>query len=113
MTQRPQGRGLLHGCACPPGAFNPAPAPAVGGLTRAAFAAANVTFDTGAGVVFTVNGTNGNLSSLRHNGVELASSGQAAGQFQSGWSSATVSSRTFDNGNSLLVSAANSSIGVT
>jgi rhamnogalacturonan endolyase len=86
---------------------------AVGSVTRVASAAANVTFDTGSGLVFTVNGTNGNLSSLRHNGVELAASGQAAGQFESGWSSATVSSTTFGGGNSVLVTAANSGIGVT
>ncbi|MBU2665309.1 rhamnogalacturonase B [Actinoplanes bogorensis] len=83
------------------------------GVARAQFAdaAANVTYDTGSGLVFTVNGTNGNISSLQHNGVELAASGQAAGQFQSGWSSAAVSSRTI--GTSVLVTVANSDLGVT
>ncbi|MEV6299086.1 rhamnogalacturonan lyase B N-terminal domain-containing protein [Actinoplanes sp. NPDC051861] len=76
-------------------------------------AAANVSFDTGTGLAFTVNGTNGNVTSLKHNGTELAASGQAAGQFQSGWSSATVTSQTFNSGNSILVSAANPGIGVT
>jgi rhamnogalacturonan endolyase len=85
----------------------------IAAVPQVASAAANVTFDTGSGLVFTVNGTNGNLTSLRHNGVELAAAGMAAGQFESGWSSAAVSSRTFDNGNSLLVTVANSSIGVT
>lgn len=76
-------------------------------------AAANVSFDTGTGLSFTVNGTNGNMTSLKHNGAELAASGYAAGQFQSGWSSATVTSKTFNNGTSILVSVANTSIGVT
>jgi rhamnogalacturonan endolyase len=88
-------------------------AAAIGALPQAASAAANITFDTGSGVVFTINGTNGDMSSLRHNGVELAASGMAAGQFESGWSAATVSSRTFDSGNSILITALNSSIGVT
>ncbi len=76
-------------------------------------AAANITFDTGTGVTFVVNSTNGNMTSLTHNGTELTASGQAAGQFESGWSSATVTSQTFNSGNSILVSATNSSIGVT
>jgi len=80
---------------------------------QVASAAANVTFDTGSGLTFTVNGTNGNLTSLRHNGIELAASGQPAGQFESGWSAAAVSSQTFDGGNSLLITATNSAIGVT
>jgi rhamnogalacturonan endolyase len=83
------------------------------GTTRIAAAAADVTFDTGSGLVFTVNGTNGNLTSLRHRGVELAAPGMAAGQFESGWSSAAVTTRTFDNGNSELITVANTSIGVT
>jgi rhamnogalacturonan endolyase len=78
-----------------------------------ASAAANVSFDTGTGLSFIVNGTNGNMTSLKHNGTELTASGYAAGQFESGWSSATVTSRTFNNGSSILVSAANTSIGVT
>ncbi len=82
------------------------------GRQEFADAAANVVYDTGAGLAFTVNGTNGNITSLKHNGTELAASGQAAGQFQSGWSSAAVSSKTFSNG-SVLVTAANSAIGVT
>ncbi|MEU4422715.1 rhamnogalacturonan lyase B N-terminal domain-containing protein [Actinoplanes sp. NPDC024001] len=76
-------------------------------------AAANVSFDTGTGLSFTINGANGNMTSLKHRGTELAASGQAAGQFQSGWSSATVTSKTFNNGSSILVSVANSAIGVT
>ncbi|MEU4621825.1 rhamnogalacturonan lyase B N-terminal domain-containing protein [Actinoplanes sp. NPDC023801] len=76
-------------------------------------AAANVSFDTGTGLTFKINGTNGNMTSLKHNGTELAASGQAAGQFQSGWSSATVTSKTFNSGSSILVSVANTSIGVT
>ncbi|HST83764.1 MAG TPA: rhamnogalacturonan lyase B N-terminal domain-containing protein [Kineosporiaceae bacterium] len=68
-------------------------------------AATNYTFDTGSGVVFTISGTNGNMTSLKHNGVELAASGKAAGQFESGWSSATVTAKTFDSGNSQLISA--------
>jgi rhamnogalacturonan endolyase len=77
-----------------------------------ASAAADVSFDTGSGLTFVVNSANGNLTSLKHNGTELAASGQAAGQFESGFSSAAVSSRTFSNG-SILVTVANSSIGVT
>lgn len=84
----------------------------VASVTEAS-AATTYTFDTGSGLVITVNGTNGNLTSLKHQGVELASSGMAAGQFESGWSSATVSAKTFDSGNSELITAANSSIGVT
>ncbi|WIM96963.1 rhamnogalacturonan lyase B N-terminal domain-containing protein [Actinoplanes oblitus] len=76
-------------------------------------AASSITFDTGAGVTFVVNTTNGNLTSLKHNGTELTASGQAAGQFESGWSSATVTGQTFNGGNSILVSATNASIGVT
>ncbi|WP_436524308.1 rhamnogalacturonan lyase B N-terminal domain-containing protein [Actinoplanes sp. HUAS TT8] len=78
-----------------------------------ASAAANITFDTGTGVTFVVNSTNGNMTSLTHNGTELTASGLAAGQFESGWSSATVTSQTFNSGSSILVSATNSSIGVT
>src|SRR5215470_10570822 len=62
----------------------------VTGAIPSASAATNFTFDTGSGLVFTVDGGNGNMTSLRHNGTELAASGQAAGQFESGWSSATV-----------------------
>ena len=36
-----------------------------------ASAASNISYDTGAGLIFTVNGTNGNLTSLKHNGTEL------------------------------------------
>jgi rhamnogalacturonan endolyase len=78
-----------------------------------AAAATSVTFDTGSGLVFTIDGNNGNMTSLKHRGVELAAPGQAAGQFESGWSSATVTSQTFDSGNSMLVTAANTGIGVT
>ncbi len=85
----------------------------VAGTATTAAAASNVTFDTGSGLVFTVSGTNGDLTSLKHNGVELAASGQAAGQFESGWTSADVSTRTFDSGNSELITVANTSIGVT
>ncbi|GAA2614965.1 rhamnogalacturonan lyase B N-terminal domain-containing protein [Paractinoplanes durhamensis] len=77
-----------------------------------ASAATNITYDTGSGVTFVVNATNGNITSLKHNGTELAQSGQAAGQFESGWSSAAVTSKTFSNG-ALLVTAANNDIGVT
>ncbi|BCY05346.1 rhamnogalacturonan lyase B N-terminal domain-containing protein [Actinoplanes sp. L3-i22] len=76
-------------------------------------AASSITFDTGTGVSFVVNTTNGNMTSLKHNGTELTASGQAAGQFESGWSSATVTGQTFNSGSSILVSATNSSIGVT
>ncbi|WP_433793212.1 rhamnogalacturonan lyase B N-terminal domain-containing protein [Actinoplanes sp. CA-252034] len=76
-------------------------------------AAANISFDTGTGLAFTINGTNGNMISLKHNGTELTASGYAAGQFESGWSSATVTGRSFNNGSSILVSVANTSIGVT
>ncbi|WP_306211876.1 rhamnogalacturonan lyase B N-terminal domain-containing protein [Actinoplanes sp. RD1] len=82
------------------------------GRQHLASAAANVSFDSGTGMSFIINGTNGNITSLKHNGVELAASGQAAGQFQSGWESATVTSKTFSNG-ALLTTVANSSIGVT
>ena len=78
-----------------------------------AVAATAYTFDTGSGLVFTIDGTNGNMTSLKHLGVELAASGQAAGQFESGWSAATVTSTSFDSGNSILITAANSGIGVT
>src|SRR5437899_12932547 len=60
-----------------------------------ASAATTYTFDTGSGLVFTIDGSNGNMTSLRHNGIELAASGQAAGQFESGWSSATVTAQSF------------------
>ncbi|MBO0871578.1 MAG: rhamnogalacturonase B, partial [Micromonosporaceae bacterium] len=78
-----------------------------------AAAATSFTFDTGSGLVFTIDGGTGDMTSLRHNGVELAASGQAAGQFESGWSSATVTAQTFDSGNSELIAAANPGIGVT
>jgi rhamnogalacturonan endolyase len=80
-------------------------------LAPVASAAANVTFDTGSGLVFTINGTNGNMTSLRHNGVELSSG--VAGQFESGWSAATVTATTFNSGTAELITAANTSIGVT
>ncbi|KUL33720.1 rhamnogalacturonan lyase B N-terminal domain-containing protein [Actinoplanes awajinensis] len=76
-------------------------------------AASSITFDTGTGLTFAVNTTNGNVTSLKHDGTELTASGQAAGQFESGWSSATVTSQSFNSGASILVSATNSSIGVT
>lgn len=81
------------------------------GSARSASAAATYSFDTGSGLTFSINGTTGNVTSLKHNGVELASG--AAGQFESGWSSATVTAKTFDSGNSELFSVANSGIGVT
>ena len=81
----------------------------VGGAS-AAHAADSYSFDTGSGLVVTINATNGNLTSLRHRGTELAASGQAAGQFESGWSSATVTQQKFDAGSSVLWSATNSGI---
>src|SRR5689334_12215447 len=63
-----------------------------------ASAAADITYDTGSGMTFVVNSANGDITSLKHNGTELAQPGQAAGQFESGWSSATVTSKTFSNG---------------
>lgn len=74
-------------------------------------AATSYTFDTGSGLSFTIDGSNGNMTSLKHNGVELASG--VAGQFESGWSSAAVSAKSFDNGNSELFTVANNGIGVT
>ncbi|MGF7235190.1 MAG: rhamnogalacturonan lyase B N-terminal domain-containing protein [Frankia sp.] len=81
------------------------------GTTQFALAATNYTFDTGSGLVFTINGSNGNMTSLKHNGVELASG--AAGQFESGWKSATVTAKTFEDGKSELLTATNSGSGVT
>lgn len=74
-------------------------------------AATGFTFDTGSGLSFTIDSTNGNMTSLKHNGVELASG--VAGQFESGWSSATVTAKHFDNGNSELITAVNGGAGVT
>ncbi|GAA1600146.1 rhamnogalacturonan lyase B N-terminal domain-containing protein [Actinoplanes couchii] len=76
-------------------------------------AAANISFDTGTGLAFTINGDNGNMTSLKHNGTEMTAPGFAAGQFESGFSSATVTSKTFNNGSSILVSVASASTGVT
>ncbi|MFI5936458.1 rhamnogalacturonan lyase B N-terminal domain-containing protein [Actinoplanes sp. NPDC051494] len=81
------------------------------GREQLASAAANVAFDSGTGMSFLVNGTTGTMTSLKHNGVELAASG-AAGQFESGFKAATVSSKTFGNG-SVLVTVAETTIGVT
>jgi rhamnogalacturonan endolyase len=81
------------------------------GSAQFAAAASSYTFDTGSGLAFTISATNGDLTSLKHNGAELASG--AAGQFESGWSSASVTAKSFDNGNSELYAAANPSIGVT
>lgn len=78
---------------------------------QSASAATSYTFDTGSGLSFTISAANGDVTSLKHNGVELASG--AAGQFESGWSSASVTATAFDNGDSELYSVANSSIGVT
>ena len=77
-----------------------------------ASAATDVSFDSGSGMTFVVSAKNGNLTSLKQNGTELAAAGQAAGQFESGFSSATVTSKTFSN-SALLVTVANSAIGVT
>jgi rhamnogalacturonan endolyase len=77
-----------------------------------ASAAANISYDTGAGLTFVISSANGNITSLKHRGTELTAPGQAAGQFESGWRSATVTSKTFGDG-ALLVTAANSGIGVT
>lgn len=56
-------------------------------------AAQPLTYDTGAGLVVTFDSTNGNISSLKHNGDELGAAGYAAGQVDSGWSTATVERR--------------------
>lgn len=82
------------------------------GRQQFASAAANVSFDSGSGLTFLINGTNGNMTSLKQNGTELTAPGQAAGQFESGFSAATVSSKTFSDG-ALLVTVAATSIGVT
>jgi rhamnogalacturonan endolyase len=82
----------------------------VGGPPAPARAATNYTFDTGSGLAFTINATTGTLTSLTHQGVELGSPGQPAGEFGSGWASATVTQTSFDNGNSVLFSASNSGI---
>lgn len=79
--------------------------------TQFASAATTYTFDSGSGLAFTIDGNNGNMTSLKHNGVELASG--AAGQFESGWKSATVTAKTFDGGKSELFTATNTRIGVT
>jgi rhamnogalacturonan endolyase len=84
----------------------------VGFFLPLADAASNISYDTGSGLTFVVNSANGNLTSLKHNGTELVAPGQAGGQFESGWSSATVTSKTFSDG-ALLVSVVNSGIGVT
>lgn len=85
----------------------------VGTMSTGQFASAatSFTFDTGSGLSFTIDATNGNMTSLKHNGVELSSG--VAGQFESGWSSATVTAQTFDSGNEELITAANTGIGVT
>lgn len=54
---------------------------------------ASWTYDTGAGLIVTLDPATGNVRSLKHNGVELAAPGQAAGQVDSGWDSATVTRR--------------------
>jgi rhamnogalacturonan endolyase len=82
------------------------------GRQQFASAAANVSFDSGSGMTFLINGTNGSMTSLKQNGTELTAPGQAAGQFESGFSAATVSSKTFSDG-ALLVTVAATSIGVT
>jgi len=82
-----------------------------GPLTGApsAQAASTFSYDTGSGLVVAIDTGTGNLTSLRHRGAELAAAGQAAGQFESGWTSATVTRKAF--GSSVLWSA--SSGGVT
>jgi len=79
--------------------------------TPLASAATSFTFDTGSGLSFTIDGSNGNMTSLKHNGVELSSG--VAGQFESGWSAATVTAQSFTNGTAELITAANPAIGVT
>jgi rhamnogalacturonan endolyase len=108
-SSRRGGRGLLAGGLAAVAAL--AGIGLFGGQPFAS-AAANVSFDTGSGLAFLVNGTNGNITSLKHNGTELAAAGQAAGQFESGFATATVSSKTFSNG-AILVTVANSDAGVT
>jgi len=44
-----------------------------------ASAAGNIGYDTGSGLTFVVNATNGNLTSLKHNGTELAAPGRPPG----------------------------------
>ncbi|MGX6600846.1 rhamnogalacturonan lyase B N-terminal domain-containing protein [Micromonosporaceae bacterium Da 78-11] len=77
-----------------------------------ASAASDVTFDSGSGMTFVISARNGNMTSLKHHGTEMAASGQAAGQFESGFSAATVTSRTFAD-KAMLVTVANPGIGVT
>ena len=76
------------------------------GVTAMAWAAtpATYSFATGSGLAFTISTTNGDLTSLRHRGVELAAPGHAAGQFESGWSSAKVTRTVFHQGAQVLFS---------
>jgi rhamnogalacturonan endolyase len=62
-------------------------------ITGHAATATSWTYDTGAGLVVTMNPTTGDLRSLRHRGVELATPGHPAAQIDSGWPSATVTRR--------------------
>lgn len=62
-------------------------------ITRQAATAKSWTYDTGAGLVVTMDPTTGDIRSLKHRGVELAAQGQPAGQIDSGWKSATVTRR--------------------
>ncbi|AEV85714.1 rhamnogalacturonase B [Actinoplanes sp. SE50] len=77
-----------------------------------ASAEANISFDNGSGMSFVVDARNGNLTSLQHNGTELTAPGRAAGQIESGWKSAAVSSRTFAD-RSILVTVDEREVGET
>ncbi len=74
----------------------------------------DISFDTGAGLTFTVNGETGDMKSLKHNGVELFSPVvKAGGQFESGTSADNVTSQTFAGGRRILVTATDSTRGLT
>jgi rhamnogalacturonan endolyase len=82
-----------------------------GGLTMNGATAAppsTWSYDTGAGLVFTISRTTGDITSLAHHGVELTARGRAAGQVNSGWRSATVTRR--DLGTTVVFTASHEGV---
>jgi rhamnogalacturonan endolyase len=74
----------------------------------------DISFDTGAGLTFTVNGETGDMKSLKHNGVELFSPlAKAGGQFESGTNADSVTSQTFADGRRIVVTATDSTRSLT
>jgi rhamnogalacturonan endolyase len=69
----------------------------------------NIVVDTGAGLVYTVNKSNGDMTSCKLNGTELNASNKAS-QISSGLGSANVTWSTFSSGSQVLITCSTSTL---